>query len=181
MMLPEEFNERWNVNKDGPLIKFNSENLISTNFSEGVINFLSIGGLPETPPPYFEFTSSQSLLRSMTHVFNLPEEFQRYWLLGTTSFGDPICISEKQEKIVFLNNSDDYKEVFMNSSINQFAECLLVYTNMIDKAIEVNGEDAYIDSNVPEAVVNWLKEELERIDNKCMEEECFWFTEIETL
>ena len=29
----------------------------------------------------------------------------------------------------------------MNSSIQQFAACLLVYSKMIDKAVEINGED----------------------------------------
>ncbi|QWH98208.1 hypothetical protein EXW36_29405 (plasmid) [Bacillus mycoides] len=60
-------------------------------------------------------------------------------------------------------------------------EPLLVYSKMIDKAIEVNGEDAFIDNDIPESVINWLKEELKRIDAKCMEEECFWVTEIENL
>ncbi|TKH03770.1 hypothetical protein FC682_16585 [Peribacillus simplex] len=181
MILPEEFNDKWDVDKDGPLIKFNYQDLISTDFSDEVKSFLSIGGLPETPPPYLEFTSSQSLLRRITYVFNMPEEFQKYWFLGSTGSGDPICIIEKQENVVFLHNSDDYKEVFINSSLNQFAECLLVYSKMIDKAIEVNGEDAFIDNDIPESVINWLKEELERIDAKCMEKECFWFTEIENL
>lgn len=54
----------------------------------------------------------------------------------------------KTRKIVFLNNSDAYKEVFMNSSIQQFAACLLVYSKMIDKAVEINGEDTFIDNNI---------------------------------
>ncbi|MFE4243470.1 SUKH-4 family immunity protein [Peribacillus butanolivorans] len=181
MILPEDFNDKWDVNKDGPLIKFNYQDLMSTDFSDEVKRFLSMGGLPETPPPYLEFTSSQSLLRPITNVFNMPEKFQKYWFLGSTGSGDPICIIEKQENVVFLHNSDDYKEVLINSSLNQFAECLLVYSKMIDKAIEVNGEDAFIDNDIPESVINWLKEELERIDAKCMEKECFWFIEIENL
>ncbi|MFU0789009.1 SUKH-4 family immunity protein [Virgibacillus proomii] len=181
MILPEEFNNKWDVSKDGPLIKFNYKDLMSKDFSDEVKEFLSTGGLPETPPPYLEFTSSQPLLRPITKVFNMPEEFQKYWFLGSTGSGDPICIIEKQENIVFLNNSDNYKEVFINSSINQFAECLLVYSRMIDKAIEVNGEDAFINNEIPEFVIIWLKEELERIDAKCMEKGYFWFTEIENL
>ncbi len=55
----------------------------------------------------------------------MPEEFRKYWYLGTTSSGDPICIIEKQEKIVFLNNSDAYKEVFMNSSIQQLCSMFI--------------------------------------------------------
>ncbi|PGZ98492.1 hypothetical protein COE51_11600 [Bacillus pseudomycoides] len=181
MILPEEFNEKWDVSKDGPLMKFNYKNLIGTNFSDEVKRFLSIGGLPETTPPYLEFTSSQSLLKSITSIFNMPEEFQKYCFLGSTGSGDPICIIEKIENVVFLNNGDGYKEVFINSSIGQFAECLLVYSRMIDKAIQANGEDAFIDNDIPESVINWLKEELERIDFKCMEKGCFWFTETENL
>ncbi|MBG9595366.1 SUKH-4 family immunity protein [Bacillus mycoides] len=181
MILPEEFREKWDVNKDGPLITFPEKELINKNFSAEVKRFLSIGGLPETPPPYLEFTSSQSFVRSIINVFQMPEEFRKYWYLGTTSSGDPICIIEKQEKIVFLNNSDAYKEVFMNSSIQQFAACLLVYSKMIDKAVEINGEDAFIDNNIPECTISWLKEELKKIDDNCMEKGSFWCMEIESL
>ncbi|MEA1011646.1 MULTISPECIES: SUKH-4 family immunity protein [Bacillus cereus group] len=181
MILPEDFREKWDVNKDGPLITFHEKELMDKNFSDEVKRFLSIGGLPETPSPYLEFTSSQSCVRSIINVFHMPEEFRKYLYLGTTSSGDPICIIEKQENIVFLNNSDEYKEVFMNSSIHQFAECLLVYSKMIDKAVEINGEDAFIDNNIPEFTISWLKEELKKIDNKCMEKDSFWLIEIENL
>ncbi|SFH95516.1 MULTISPECIES: SUKH-4 family immunity protein [unclassified Bacillus (in: firmicutes)] len=181
MILPEEFNEKWDVSKNGPLIKFNYEHLVDTDFSDEVKRFLSIGGLPENPAPYLEFISSQALLKSITSILNIPEEFQKYWFLGSTGSGDPICIIEKKENVMFLNNSDGYKEEFINSSLSQFAECLLVYSRMIDKAIQTNGEDAFINNDIPQSVINWLREELERIDPKCMEKGCFWFTEIGNL
>ena len=80
-------------NKDGPLIKFNYQDLMSTGFSDEVKSFLSIGGLPETPPPYLEFTSSQSLLRPITYVFNIPEKFQKYWFMGSTGSGNSHTVS----------------------------------------------------------------------------------------
>ena len=70
------------------------------NFSAEVKRFLSIGGLPETPPPYLEFTSSQSFVRSIINVFHMPEEFRKYWYLGTTSSGDPICIIENKKNSI---------------------------------------------------------------------------------
>ncbi|WP_085990912.1 SUKH-4 family immunity protein [Oceanobacillus senegalensis] len=179
MITPEEFIDRWDVNKYGPLNKFNRQDLMVTEFSDDVKGFLSIGGLPETPPPYLEFSSPQ--IRPITNVFDMPQHFKRYWFLGSTGSGDPICITEKEENIVFLNNGDNYKEIFVNSSINQFAECILAYVSMIDKAIEVNGEDAFIDNDIPKSVVDWLKEELERIDSKCMQAGFFWSTEYENL
>lgn len=179
MITPEEFIDKWDVIKDGPLIKFNNQDLIDTDFSDDVKRFLSIGGLPETPPPYLEFTSQQ--IRPITKVFDMPEKFQKYWFLGTTGSGDPICITEKEENIVYLNNGDNYKEIFVNSSLNQFAECILAYVSLIDKSIEVNGEDAFIDNDIPESVIEWLKEELERIDSECMKTGFFWSTEYENL
>lgn len=79
MILPEDFREKWDVNKDGPLVTFHEKELINKNFSDEVKRFLSIGGLPETPSPYLEFTSSQSFVRSITTVFHMPEEFRKYW------------------------------------------------------------------------------------------------------
>lgn len=52
---------------------------------------------------------------------------------------------------------------------------------MIDKAVEINGGDAFIDNNIPEFTISWLKEELKKIDDKCMEKGSFWFIEIENL
>lgn len=88
MILPEEFNQKWNVERDGPLIKFEYDALVNTGFSDEVKQFLSIGGLPETPAPYLDFTSSQGALNSITSIFSMPEEFQNYWFLGSTGSGD---------------------------------------------------------------------------------------------
>lgn len=180
-MLPEEFVEQWDANKDGALIKFHAQDLIRINFSEDVKNFLTIGGLPVSPAPYLEFTSSQSLLRPLTTVFTVPVALQKYWYLGSTSSGNPICITEKKENIVFLNHGDTYNEGFINTSISQFAESLLAYSKMIDQAIEMNGEDAFIDNEIPVTVIDWLQTELRRIDAKSVEKGSFWFTEIENL
>ncbi|MDQ0231492.1 SUKH-4 family immunity protein [Metabacillus malikii] len=179
MITPEEFIDRWDVNKYGPIYKFNRQDLKVTKLSDDVKRFLLLGGLPETPPPYLELSSPQ--IRPITDVFDMPQHFQKYWFFGSTGSGDPICITEKEENIVLLNNGDNYKEVFVNSSINQFVECILAYVSMIDKAIEVNGEDAFIDNDIPESVVDWLKRELERIDSRCMQAGFFWSTEYENL
>ncbi|MCR6596493.1 MULTISPECIES: SUKH-4 family immunity protein [Bacillus mojavensis subgroup] len=181
MLLPEEFNRNWDVNKNGPLLKFSYDDLIEVPFSEDFKQFLSIGGLPETPPPYLDFTSSQASFKPITSIFDMSEAFRKYWLLGSTGSGDPVCIIESNERIVYLDNGNEYKEVFINSSINQFAECILLFSEMIDKAIQINGEDAFIDNEIPEYVIEWLKEEFKRVDSNCIKEGSFWDIEIENL
>lgn len=180
-MLPEEFRERWDTDKNGPFIKIDKESLRSAPFSDEVKAFLSIGGLPETPAPFLDFTSSHSFLKPLLNVFDMPEEFGKYYFLGTTGSGNPICITEPQGYIVYLDNSNNYEEAFINSSMKQFAHCLLVYAQMVDKAIEKNGEDAFIEHDIPASVIDWLKKELERVDAKCMEAGSFWAGEVEAL
>ena len=60
------------VIKNGPLNKFKEQDLMDTVFSDGVKRFLSIGDLPETSPPYLEFTSPQ--FRPITNLFDMPEQ-----------------------------------------------------------------------------------------------------------
>ncbi|WP_438420789.1 SUKH-4 family immunity protein [Bacillus siamensis] len=181
MLLPEEFNRSWDVNKNGPILKFPYDDLVETPFSEEFKKFISLGGLPETPPPYLDFTSFQTSFKPITSIFDVSEAFRKYWLLGSTGSGDPICIIENNERIVYLDNGNEYKEVFINSSINQFAESILLFSEMIDKAIQINGEDAFIDNDIPEYVIERLKEELKRVDSNCINEGNFWGIEIESL
>lgn len=44
-----------------------------------------------------------------------------------------------------------------------FVVCLLVYLKMIDKVVEINGEDVFIDNNILEFIISWLKEELKKL------------------
>ncbi|WP_191556527.1 SUKH-4 family immunity protein [Metabacillus idriensis] len=180
MMSPENFLKNWNTAKDGELIAFNEDGLIIDSISEQTRDFLVNAGLPETPPPYLEFISSNGILLSLIEKFNMPSKFKNYWYLGTTGSGDPVCLNVK-DNIVYLNNGDNYNEIFINSSINQFAESILLFNNMIDKAIEVNGEDAFLDNDIPEELITRLKEDLKRIDKKSIDSNSFWRTEIENL
>lgn len=52
---------------------------------------------------------------------------------------------------------------------------------MIDKVIYINGEDVFIDNDILEYVIEWLKEEFKRVDLNCIREGSFWGIEIENL
>lgn len=64
-MLPQIFKEKWDEKKDGPLIQLDENKLKNTPFSFEIKQFLTVSGLPETPPPYLEFTALAEHLRPM--------------------------------------------------------------------------------------------------------------------
>jgi hypothetical protein len=52
---------------------------------------------------------------------------------------------------------------------------------MIIKAIEINGEDAFIDNNIPEELLMDTIENLKVVDEAAMKDSTFWQTEFEDL
>ena len=69
-------------------------------FSAEVKRFLSIGGFARNTATIFRIYFISVFVRSIINVFHMPEEFQKYWYLGTTSSGDPICIIENKKNSI---------------------------------------------------------------------------------
>ncbi len=140
---------------------------------EEVKSFLMEGGLPDEAP----------LLNFETELplYAIEEDLSDYKYIGFTSWGDPICLYEGDGSVVYLDHENDYEyETFINSSIPQLAETLLVYSQMIQEARKENGEDAILNNNIPERLKHWLLEELKRIDPPAVEGG-FWQAELESL
>lgn len=56
-----------------------------------------------------------------------------------------------------------------------------MFSKLIDEAIRLNGEFAFLDNEIPESVRIWFENELKRIDPKAMEKNTFWSEEIKNL
>ncbi|WIY59359.1 SUKH-4 family immunity protein [Bacillus arachidis] len=181
MISPKEFCDRWNEKRHGPLKKLDRDMLRHTNLSIDTRRFLSEAGLPASAAPFIEFDYATEPMQNITRKFGMPKDFEFYWLIGTTGSGDPLCINERTNKVVYLHHDNNYEEIFMNSSIHQFAESLLLFSKLIDEAIYLNGEFAFLDNEIPESVRIWFENEVRRIDPKAVEENAFWFEELENL
>ncbi|MFJ8526923.1 SUKH-4 family immunity protein [Bacillus sp. NPDC094106] len=181
MISPKEFCDRWNEKRDGPLNKLDGDMLRHTNFSNDTRRFLSAAGLPASATPFIEFDSVTEPMQNVNQKFGMPKDFEFYWLIGTTGSGDPLCIDERTNKVVYLHHDNNYEEIFINSSIHQFAESLLLFSKLIDEAIQLNGEFAFLDNEIPESVCSWFENELKRIDQKAVEKNTFWYEELENL
>ncbi|WP_439741380.1 SUKH-4 family immunity protein [Bacillus pseudomycoides] len=181
MIAPKEFCDRWNEKRDGPLNKLDRDMLQHTNLSSDTRRFLSEAGLPASAAPFIEFDNATELMQNVTRKFGMPIDFEFYWFMGTTGSGDPLCIDERTNKVVYLHHDNNYEEIFINSSIHQFAESLLLFSKLIDEAIHINGEFAFLDNEIPESVCIWFENELRRIDPKAVEKNTFWSEELKNL
>ncbi len=173
MISPREFAKKWKELWGKEPIKFSADKLKDLEVDKEVKSFLMDVGLPDEAP-LLTFEAELSL-------YAIEEDLSDYKYIGSTGWGDPICLYEGDGSVVYLDHENDFEyETFINSSIPQLAESLLVYSQMMKEAQEENGEDAILDNNIPERLKKWLSEELKRIDPPAVEDG-FWQAELESL
>lgn len=87
----------------------------------------------------------------------------RFRMLGDDSSGNPIVLDVETHEIVLLDHEGDFKPFdFVNSSIAQLMESLLVFTK--------------VESDAPEVDVEKLRAALHFIDSQVTEKQGHWFT-----
>ncbi|HEY1109116.1 MAG TPA: SUKH-4 family immunity protein, partial [Opitutaceae bacterium] len=89
-----------------------------------------------------------------------------------------VCLAEKDGRIVYLNHDDEMRDEFMNSSVLQLAYSLLAFRSAVQSAIDVGGDNAYLDSRIPNEVVERFIGEMDRIDPEAIKAERFWLRSI---
>lgn len=178
MITPSEFVSRWKEIWREEFIKFSADILENIDIDEDVKRFLMEAGLPDSAAPELTFAEG---LPSICEQYGQPEEYNNYKYIGFTGFGDPICLNENDGSIVHLDHEEDFEyETFINSSIPQLAESLLTYAQFVKETQKENGDDAFLNNNIPDRLKKWITKEFERIDPQILEGG-FWLTELENL
>ncbi len=178
-MEPEQFNAVWNTELDGPLLRFDAEALEAVPLTEEARRFLIEAGLPGDSAPYLEFRSGEGTLSDLKTAFGMPKEYSAYWLLGTTGYGDPVCLKAGSSQVVCIRMEQGGTEWFINSSVPQFAEFLLVYAELVQRTIRENGPDAFLENEIPPDTLKWVVREFGRIDPAAFAQGTFWRQEVE--
>ncbi len=181
-MNAEEFKREWTGAGD-TLIAFTPESLQGLALPEASITFLVNAGLPDSAAPFLDFFGHGSRrLQPASKAYSLGPEFDRFLCIGTNDSGDPLCIdAESNGTVTLLFHDDNFRPVRVNSSVEQLATSLLSFRKLVDAACELNGEDAFLDGDIPSHLIQTLEEELTAIDPACMIERSFWPTEIRSL
>ncbi|WP_236340645.1 SUKH-4 family immunity protein [Paenibacillus plantiphilus] len=105
-------------------------------------------------------------------------DFQKIYI-GFTGNGFPICIDEENDEIIYIDHDRDNIEVFINSSIAQFADSLLNYMDFIKKIKAVNGRKAFLEKNATKDFLEWITHKLEEIDSESLTHRSFWSEELD--
>lgn len=179
MISPQAFLDKWNSEIYG-LVQYEESSLQPFILSEETRNFLLQAGFPESAPPFLTFESSAEGGGARVTQYNdlLDEAYERYIYLGFTGSGSPVCIDESNGEVVFIDGDNENARVFMNSSIPQLAESLLVYVEFINKVNTINGRGAFLDKNAPKESLDWVCDRLLQVDQACLIEVGFWEEEL---
>ncbi|HYF03743.1 MAG TPA: hypothetical protein VEC36_10235, partial [Patescibacteria group bacterium] len=108
---------------------------------------------------------------------------ENYSWFGDNGSGDTICIDHNNNDIiVMLDHEYGFVPIFfINSSIAQFAECLLVYETFLSEVVKEDGEEEVEATLIDLDKIQGLEKELTLIDCRAVMPECFWRVTLDDL
>ena len=180
-MNAEHFKRAWTAGGDR-LIAFTIESLQSVPCRNHRPPSWLNAGLPDSAAPSSTSTGKERgdcnpHLRHTQSALNL----NAFFCIGTNDSGDPICIDTGSNgAVVLLSHDDKFRPVQINSSVEKLAESLLAFRTLVDATCELNGEDAFLDGDIPAHLIETLAAELATIDSDSMTERSFWSTEVKS-
>ncbi len=181
----QEFARRWGAS-EGELFRMDAEATKDWTIGADSVQFLTEVGLPVSAAPFVGFGQAGRLWE----VWNFAEDaeyaqelFSQYIQIGSDGAGNPFCIDEDHNGIVVLLDHDfGFQAItFVNSSVQQLAECLLVYKVALEEAQRLQGNEDELNSEVLEGIAEWVEQEVMRIDSRAIGRECFWNNEVALL
>src|SRR5690606_25890025 len=142
-------------------------------------------GLPIDAAPFLSFVdNSQDKYKGMfrlTDQFDfLEEEFKKWIVIGSCSDGDPIAINvQANDQIDWLDHDNYFEPGFFNSSIDAFAECLVICRDFATRVNRENGDFAFIDGNFSDEQFDDFRRNLLKADKLALCDNSFWNEELE--
>lgn len=177
----------WDKNFE-EIITYDLKILEELNLNQLTIKFLSEIGLPKDAAPLLSFVSNNQIKREgilkITDYFDfLDNAFEKYIVIGSDGNGDLIVIdTERNCEIKILNHELIFsKGYYFNSSIEEMAESVKIYSKFIEEVNTKYGEDGYLDCLYSYKDLEELKNELLKIDSNSFIEQSFWTIDLQTL
>lgn len=184
------------LDNDSEVVLFNKDIFANLQVPEEVLNIMVNIGLPESASPYITFYrmgkgggellscfyNIQSYLDSEEYnneeLNDIWKEFAQYIVLGNVE-NDTIILNEKF-RVIRIDHETLY-ETYINKSLECFMQSIVRYNKMIKSVLKRYDVLVYFDDVVTLDDINSLERELLAIDNSAVEEDCFWYIELEEL
>jgi len=140
-MKAKEFKQKWTAVENN-LEPFDSKEIEDLKINEQSKDFLKTG-LPSQAAPFLSFGhTDEANLQPANKVWSLPTKFECYKVIGSNGYGDPVCINENDNSVVYLNHDDEFEYVYMNSSVEQLAHFLLIVRDFIENINSSSGSQS---------------------------------------
>lgn len=100
-----------------------------------------------------------------------------FLILGFNQGGDPVVLDMgHNERIVLLDHEASFEvRQFINSSVAQLAECILVFAEMVQTYQHTFGDEADLyENNVPPEMVEQAQSKIARIDANALADNGYW-------
>jgi len=166
-MTASEFQKTWRA-EDQPLAVMPEEQLARFSMLPATKDFLSVTGLPVYASPFLSFMDGKK--------FNT----ERYIVIGANRNGAPIVVDTgNNDKVELLNFQGSFQPVFINSSLEQLADFLVIYRDFEDMLLSEQGDDGVLNSSFSDEQFEALKQRMEAADKPALEG--FWKEELEIL
>jgi hypothetical protein len=149
---PAQFKTRWHsevvandpLPDDVQLITSPAARLANTRLPESARQFLNEAGLPKSCAPCLNFDEVGKGLPRIWEIYSPTEwsadekrPLEHYWMIGGDGAGSPICLDERDGKVVLVDHElfSDPKRLaariqLINSSIPLLAEALLIVNSL---------------------------------------------------
>jgi hypothetical protein len=185
-MTPEQFKNSWR-DTDQPLSPISPVRLLDFKMQPATNAFLVKAGLPVYASPLISFVEDSDDIfygiARFTVQFNAGEQkdaFEKYIVIGSCHDGDVIVVNTgDNDKIELLEQNDNYKARFFNTSIGHLAEFLIIYRDFEDDIMKEQGEEGIKNSLFTDEQFELLKERMSAADEEAMTENGFWKGELD--
>ena len=174
-------NEYWSDFDDAKVVLFPESALTGILLSQDERSFLSSIGLPDSAAPFLSFECPVGQLVSVSDQWRQGNEFRKYKVIGANGSGDPIALDASCGNVVYLNHDDNFTKVFINTLPSKLAASLKAFGVVVADSLKENGEDAYLDNNIPIHVQERFKKEMKAIDFAALQPGSFWHEQVESM
>lgn len=181
-MDPSEFATAWQADPEDDLTRFPREAIAAYHLPVQTIDFLSEAGLPSSAAPFLTFKMPKSgQLQTVAELWQLDDSFARWISIGSNGSGDPIAIDAMSAHgaVYYLNHDNDFAPRLIATSVQQLAQLLLSFRNLVTQTRVLGGSDAFLDDEIPPALRSSFLKDLASIDPAAAKDS-MWLDELST-
>jgi hypothetical protein len=183
-MRADEWIDRWAMTSvgaavaEGKLIRFPEQMLETVELRGRDRSLLTQAGLPDRAAPWLSFGPQPGLLGALRDSGEAPPGTDAYVEIGFNGSGDPICLEASTGAVWYLNHDDGFRAVFVNSSVGQLTEFLLLFRVLVETATSERGQDAYLDGDIPAVALDQAATMMRAADPTALQPDTMWSDEL---